>query len=104
MNFPQTYEHVISWIVRQCPEPDKFAHTYAGLTIWVLSAGLARKSLKSWFPVCMVALLEAANECVDRAANGSWRWHDTLGDVAATLFWPLLITLLLRRSFIKATG
>ncbi|MBB3957083.1 hypothetical protein [Novosphingobium sediminicola] len=104
MNFPQSYEETIGWIVSLCPEPDKFAHTYAGITIWLLSASLTRKSLKSWLPVLVTALFEGANEYVDRVANGSWRWHDTLGDVAATLFWPFVITFLLRRSLIKTSG
>ena len=31
------------------------------------------------------------NEVMDRLHYGSWRWPDTLGDVANTLFWPLAI-------------
>ena len=37
---------------------------------------------------------EAGNEIMDRIYFGSWRWSDTLGDVANTLFWPAFICLL----------
>lgn len=96
MDFAQRYEHGIGWIVAQCPAPDKFAHTYAGLSLWLLAATLSRKPLWSWFPLSVVVCLEVANEVVDRLANGSWRWPDTLGDMAATWFWPIVLGWALR--------
>jgi len=33
---------------------------------------------------------------MDRLYYGSWRWTDTLGDIANTLFWPLVICLGIR--------
>jgi hypothetical protein len=97
MDYAQEYEQIIRWIVLRCPAPDKFAHTYAGLTIWLLSAALFRQPLRSVWPLVTVIGFEIANECVDRVAHGSWMWYDTLGDAAATWFWPLLLMIMLQR-------
>lgn len=96
MELVHQYERLISWIVSQCPSPDKFAHTYAGLSIWLLAAMIMRRKLSTPAPFLVVALAEGINEYVDRLAHGSWNWPDTLGDIAATLFWPLAIMLALR--------
>ncbi|MCJ2180385.1 hypothetical protein [Novosphingobium album (ex Hu et al. 2023)] len=91
MNFFLRYEQAINWIVGLCPQPDKFAHTYAGLLIW-LFAGLAlRRPLHSVWTLVPVVVLELANEMVDRITHGSWAWHDTLRDMAATWFWPFVL-------------
>lgn len=96
MDFISRYERTIIWIVSICPAPDKFAHTYAGLAIWVGAALLLRRSLRSPLPLALVVLAELGNEVIDRFAHGSWLWRDTLGDMTATWFWPVLLTCLLR--------
>jgi hypothetical protein len=95
IDFATRYEAAIAWVVYQCPEPDKFAHMCAGLTIWLLSAALFGRGIRSRAPVAAVLTIELLNECVDRYAHGSWRWPDTLGDIAATCFWPIVIASLL---------
>jgi predicted metal-binding membrane protein len=89
------YERIIGWIVSCCPQPDKFAHTYAGLIIWLLAMVAIRRP-RSILPLLVVLVAELANECVDRVAHSSWRWRDTLGDMAATWFWPTILTAVLR--------
>jgi hypothetical protein len=96
MDFPSRYEAAIGWIVARCPAPDKFAHCYAGLLIWVAAALILRRPLRSSRPVAVVVLAEVVNEVIDRFAHGAWLWRDTLGDAAATWFWPVLLTGLLR--------
>jgi hypothetical protein len=96
MVFATRYEAAITWIVSLCPPPDKFAHTYAGLAIWLVAALVLRRSLASVAPLLVVILAEVANEIVDRFAHGSWMWPDTLRDAAATWFWPLLLAGLMR--------
>ncbi len=91
-SFALGYEHIIDWIVGACPGPDKFAHTYAGLAIWLGAAVLFRKPLRLPMPLAVVIVLELLNECVDRIAHGGWMWHDTLGDTAATWVWPTVLT------------
>ncbi len=96
MEFARLYEHLIGRIVAHCPAPDKFAHTYAGLAIWLAAAVLMRRPLASARPWLVAVAAEVANECVDRVAHGSWMWRDTLGDAAATWFWPTVLLLALR--------
>ena len=96
MEFFQYYEQVIGWIVSLCPQPDKFAHTYAGLTIWLLTGLLTRRPLSSLRTLVPVICLELANEMVDRVAHGSWQWPDTLRDMAATWFWPFILCFCMR--------
>jgi hypothetical protein len=96
-SFALRYEQLITWIVSACPAPDKFAHTYAGLGLWLGAAILLRRPLRSPLPLAIVIVLEVANECVDRVAHGGWMWHDTLGDAGATWFWPIVLTAALRR-------
>lgn len=96
MDVFQRYERTIEWIVHHCPEPDKFAHTYAGIGLWVLSGLILRRPLSSLLSLVPVVALELANEAMDRMAHGAWHWHDTLGDMAATWFWPFALCLCLR--------
>lgn len=91
MDIFSTYEQAINLIVSLCPQPDKFAHTYAGLAIWLTAGVVLRKPLYSIWPIVPVIALELANETMDRLSQGSWRWPDTLQDMAATWFWPVLL-------------
>ena len=97
MLFIRDYEATIGWIVLHCGGSDKFAHTYAGLLFWLIGALASRRSRAPFEIGLMVIItLEIANECVDRIAHGSWMWRDTLGDVAATCFWPAILTIAIR--------
>ena len=85
------YEQATLWIIRLCPARDKFAHVCAGLAIWLISAVVLKKGLASRTPIVVIITLELLNEITDRIAHGSWDWHDTTGDMAATWFWPIVI-------------
>ena len=90
-----TYERLIDWIIAHAGGADKFAHVSAGLAIWLAAAIFLRRPLYSIRPLIVVAVAEAVNECIDRVAHGSWRWPDTRGDIAATMFWPTVLALAL---------
>lgn len=97
MSFASHYEAVIAWIVLHCGGSDKFAHTYAGLLIWLLSVLIAgRSNARFELGLAAIILIEIANECIDRIAHGSWMLRDTLGDAAATWFWPTILTVAIR--------
>jgi hypothetical protein len=97
MEFLLWYERTISWIVSHCPDqPDKFAHTFAGLGIWLAAGLLLRKPLRSPWPLLAVIAFEVGNEVIDRLAHGSWRLPDTTRDLAATWFWPFVLFACLR--------
>ena len=81
---------------------DKFVHVQVGLTIWCASAIVLRRPLRSPLPLAVVIVAEVLNEIADRHYTGSWNWPDTLGDAAATWFWPIALFLLLRSGRVRA--
>jgi len=95
------YHHIIEAIVRSCPAPDKFAHTYAGLCIWLAAAVVTRKSLGTWAPLAVVFVAEIGNEAMDWAYYGHLMVKDTLSDMAATWFWPVVIAAIFRMGLIR---
>lgn len=92
MAIEQQYERMISGIVAHSGGADKFAHTYTGLAIWLLASLVLRRPRGSVVPLLPVIAAEIANECMDRLTHHSWRWRDTTGDMAATWFWPVVLT------------
>jgi hypothetical protein len=93
MGLVDDYHAMIEQIIRDSGMSDRALHTHIGLAIYVsvqLALGTRRSS---WVALAAVALAEGANEVMDRIYAGSWRWDDTLGDIGATLFWPVVIVL-----------
>ena len=66
------------------------AHVAGGILIF-LGALLFRRGPR--FALGVVTALELVNETCDRVHYGSWRWADTVGDIVATLAWPLVLLL-----------
>lgn len=96
MNIPTLYHQFIDWIGDGTGMADSLLHVHAGMAILLVSRLVTRRSLGSWVPLSIVAAAEFANEVLDRLHFGSWRWSDTLADVANTLFWPVVICMALR--------
>jgi hypothetical protein len=92
----QHYHAMTEGMLRATGSTDKALHVHIGLAIFCLSSLLLRRPLRSWVPISIVALAEVANEVADRLFWGSWRWSDTLPDVAYSLFWPVALLLVLR--------
>lgn len=70
---------------------DTSAHVHAGLVIYVIVQFALRTRRASVVALQLVCAAELANECVNRLQYGSWRLDDTVVDVAATIFWPLIL-------------
>lgn len=87
------YQDFINWIGTGTGLPDTVLHIHAGLAVLMLARIVSGRSLGSWLPWTIVALAEAGNEVMDRIIYDSWRWADTLNDIAHTLFWPTVICL-----------
>lgn len=86
------YLATIDWIVTLAPRgSDKIVHTYVGLAIWLGAAVVLRRSLGGRLPLLMVIVAELANETADYWGRAHWQWHDTQGDLIATLFWPFVL-------------
>lgn len=75
-------------------------HIHVGLAVYLISARLMRRRLGSVGPVLMVLGLEVLNEGCDIARYwlSDWPWTPaaTVGDLANTLAWPVIITLYCR--------
>ena len=96
MDIPARYADFIQWIGDGTGMADSLSHVHAGMAVLFLARILTRKSLATPIPLACVALAEAGNEILDRLHYGSWRWTDTLGDIANTMFWPTVLFIGLR--------
>jgi hypothetical protein len=94
-NLPEYYNRIILWVSNSTGLSDALLHVHAGLFILILSRLTIRQSYGTFFPFAFVALAETANELLDYMAYG-WRPMDTYQDIANTLFWPFLISLVAR--------
>ena len=89
------YEHFATWF-EAASGGDRSAHLHAGLLIWLAASLILRVPLRDLRPLLVLAAAEAANEGADRYFHVSWRWPDTIGDIVMTMFWPIVIMVLLR--------
>lgn len=96
MNPALLYQQFINWIGNGTGLPDTVLHIHAGLAVLMVARIVTRRSLGSFVPLAVVALAEGANEVMDRIIYDSWRWPDTLSDIAHTMFWPTVICLAVR--------
>ena len=91
--YPQLYHRWIDWIGDGTGLPDTILHIHAGMALLMLARLITRRSFGTFIPLTVVAAGEAFNEIMDRLNYGSWRWDDTLLDIANTMFWPTVICL-----------
>ncbi|MET3436708.1 hypothetical protein [Sphingomonas sp. 1185] len=96
MDIPARYAAFIQWVGDGTGMADSLLHVHSGMAVLFLARILTRKSLATPIPLLCVALAEAGNEVLDRLHYGSWRWADTLGDIANTMFWPTVLFIGLR--------
>jgi hypothetical protein len=88
---PFHYQRFIQWIGDGTGLSDTILHIHAGMAVLMIARVVTRRSLGSLVPLSVVVVAELFNEVMDRLIYHSWRWPDTLGDIANTLFWPLAI-------------
>jgi hypothetical protein len=73
-------------------------HVHAGLAIFLLTALLLRKRMRSWIPIGFVVALALGNELIDYGRGKGWDITSSSIDFLNTIFWPTLLFLLARRS------
>lgn len=73
-------------------------HVHAGLAIFLLTALLLRKRMRSWIPIGFVVALAFGNELIDYSRGKGWELASSSLDFLNTIFWPTLLFLLARRS------
>jgi len=93
MTVLQRYQAFIDWTSVSTGLPDSVLHIHAGLAVLVAARLVTGRSLGSFIPFAAVVLVEGANEAMDRLIWGSWRWPETRADLAYTLAWPLMLSL-----------
>lgn len=75
-------------------------HVYVGLIVWLASAAVVRRPVRSLLPLGVVLAVAVLGEAWD--ANGDiatlrhWRIGDSVHDVVNTVFWPTVLWLLAR--------
>lgn len=88
------YVDLTEAIVRGLGMTHPMVHLQAGLLIYVSVQFLLRTRRASGIALQAVIGAELVNEIMERAFYGSWRWDDTLADIAVTVFWPAMLYLL----------
>ena len=92
-----TVQAIKSTIVSVSGFPRDALHVYAGLSIFLFSAFLWRRSLGSVAPWLVVLLLALIVELIDMGNDimnlGRWRWGASFKDLFNTLFWPTVLLL-----------
>ncbi len=73
-------------------------HIYVGLIVFVVVAVPTRQAGN--LPLIAVVVTATLGEVTDMRDDinslGAWRWRASLHDLANTVFWPFVITLLVR--------
>lgn len=72
-------------------------HIHAGLLIFVISALVLRKRMRSPIPLALVVLFAAGNELIDWLSGVPSRPFEPLVDFFNTVFWPTILFLIARR-------
>ena len=89
-----------SWLGDTLGVTDDLIHVHVGLAIFVLTALLLRRRMRSPWPLAVVAVFALLNEAVDYAVPPASDFSAI--DVANTLFWPAVLFLLARRGRMAA--
>ena len=93
MNLVALYETLTLSLGQTTGSSDGLLHVHAGMALLLIARILTRRSLGTAIPFLVVCAFALGNEVLDRINHGIWDWPDTASDLAATLFWPLVLTL-----------
>jgi hypothetical protein len=77
-------------------------HIYVGMGVYLVTAALAQKGLRSAFALLAVLAVAIVGELLDARddlrIHGRWQVMASLHDLVNTMFWPLALWLLARYS------
>ena len=75
-------------------------HIHVGLLVFLTVCYFTRKNYRAAIPLLAVLLLAILGEVLDARDNfaslGRWRWRASLHDILNTMFWPIVLSLLIR--------
>lgn len=102
---PTTVQMIKLFLVEATGLAKDALHVHAGLLILFVSAWLLRKPLSSSIPWVVVLLAAIIGELLDMQDDlnglGFWRWSMSLHDILNTVFWPTVLWVMARTSFIE---
>ena len=75
---------------------DDLLHVHIGLALFVFTALMMRRRMRSWWPLGIVAAFAILNEAIDYFATEGWSAQLSALDVVNTVVWPLVLFLLAR--------
>lgn len=77
---------------------ESLIHVHAGLAIFVVTALLLKRRMRSWIPLAVVVTLALINELVDYKNGARWDLASSSLDFFNTILWPTVLFLLARRA------
>jgi len=89
------YHDAAIWLERHGPASDKVLHLNAGLIIWVATVMVRGRTWGDRRNLWPVVLLEGLNELADYLFPTKWTLSGTIMDIIWTLFWPVVLVLLI---------
>lgn len=79
-------------------------HIYVGLVVFFAAMRIFRRQGHCFMPLLAVFIVACCGEVLDMRDGlhslGYWRWDASLHDVINTLFWPSVIAVLMRKSWL----
>ena len=97
-----TFQSIKHEIVQFAALSKDALHIYVGLAVFLLAVAVARKGMKSVFPLIAVLVVALLGELLDARDElrryGHWRLGASLHDFLNTAFWPTVLWLLARFS------
>lgn len=80
-------------------------HIHVGLLVFMTVSYLVRKRYRAALPLLAVLVVACLGEILDArddvATLGVWRWRSSLHDVSNTMFWPIVLSGLIRLGVIR---
>lgn len=93
MDMLQSYIDMTNALVETAGATHAMMHIHAGLALYLGTQLLLRTRRASVVALGVVVTAALLHEAIERLYYDGWRWADTSGDIALTLFWPVAITL-----------
>lgn len=97
MEFVERYSTLKNELSAYTGAQEGLLHVHFGLVIFVVTALLLRRRMRSPWPLLAVVFFALANEVIDYVGPEPWPVAGSVWDVINTIFWPLILFLLARR-------
>ncbi|PWG02327.1 hypothetical protein [Sphingosinicella humi] len=91
------YAALKNWLGDYTGASEGLLHVHFGLIIFVVTALLLKRRMRSPWPLVAVAFFGIANEVVDYIGPEPWPLWGSIADVLNTLVWPFMLFLMARR-------